>query len=283
VIALDAHAKINLTLEVLDKRMDGYHEIRSVMQTISLYDRLCFEEDQYLNFQCADSNWVANKSLVSRTAELLKCHMGMQQGAKITVDKCIPLSSGLGGDSSDAVAVLRGLVRLWGGNVADSDLAGLAATLGSDMPFFFSGGTALASGRGEIITALPEISCVWLVLLFPQVPCLTSKTATMYSLLRPEHFTCGENTDALAARLGHGATVTSGDMFNVFEKVAKLAFSGLEQCWMNFQQIAGVPVHLAGAGPTLFTLFDDEITARHIQQRLHDAGMNACVAVTCGI
>lgn len=283
MISLNAHAKINLTLEVLERRVDGYHEIRSVMQTISLCDRLYFEEDRYLNFQCADSNWVANRSLASRAAELLKRHMSMQQGAKITFDKCIPLSSGLGGDSSDAVAVLRGLVRLWGGNVTISDLAGLAATLGSDMPFFFSGGTALVCGRGDIITVLPEISCVWLVLLFPNVPCLAYKTATMYSLLRPEHFTCGESTDALVTRLGHGSVVSSGDLFNVFEKVARSAFSGLEQCWTDFQQIAGVPVHLAGAGPTLFTMFDDEVHARHIQQRLQDAGMNACLAVTCSI
>jgi 4-diphosphocytidyl-2-C-methyl-D-erythritol kinase len=282
VITLEACAKINLTLEVLGKRTDGYHEIRSVMQTISLCDKLVFEDAQCLNFQCVVPNWVAEKSLVSRAARLLMHRAGVQRGAKIVLDKRIPLSSGLGGDSSDAAAVLRGLARLWSTGAQSSDLINLASTLGADMPFFFNGGTALAQGRGDIIKTLPEMPRAWLVLLFPDVPKLTSKTATMYSMLNHEHLTQGEYTDALALRLSHGATITSEDLSNVFEKVALTAFSGLEHYWTKFQQAAGVPVHLAGAGPTIFALFNNESQAICVQQCLQNAGMNACLATTCG-
>ncbi|MCL2615244.1 MAG: 4-(cytidine 5'-diphospho)-2-C-methyl-D-erythritol kinase [Dehalococcoidia bacterium] len=281
MISLDACAKINLTLEGLGKRSDGFHEIRSVMQSVSLCDRLVFEDAEHLEYHCAARDWVAQKSLVSRAAQLLARHTGVRRGAKITLDKRIPLSSGLGGDSSDAVAVMRGLARLWCAEMPTSDLISMSAKLGSDLPFFFGGGTALAQGRGDLLRQLPDMPRVWLVLLFPNTPCVASKTAAMYSMLRSEHFTHGEFTDALTQRLAHGAAIAAGDLFNVFEKVAFTAFAGLESCKMEFQRMAGVPVHLAGAGPILFALFSDEAQACRVQQCLQDAGMSSCLAHTC--
>ena len=283
MISLDACAKVNLTLEVLGKRTDGFHEIRSVMQGVSLCDRMVFEDAEHLEYHCAARDWVAPKSLVSRAAQLLMCHTGVRRGAKITLDKRIPLSSGLGGDSSDAVAVMRGLARLWGAEVSTSDLISMSAKLGSDLPFFFGGGTVLAQGRGDVIRQLPDMPRVWLVLLFPNIPSLASKTVAMYSMLRSEHFTHGELTDALTGRLAHGAAIAAGNLFNVFEKVAFTAFSGLESCRTEFQRMSGVPVHLAGAGPTLFALFGDEAQACRVQQCLQDAGMSSCLAYTCGM
>jgi 4-diphosphocytidyl-2-C-methyl-D-erythritol kinase len=224
MITLEAYAKINLTLEVLSKRSDDYHEIRSVMQTISLCDRLSFENFPHLCFQCMSSGWVAEESVVSKAARLLMQRTGIPRGAKVKIDKCIPLSSGLGGDSSDAVVVLRGLNQLWETGVPASDLVSLAAALGSDLPFFFSGGTALVQGRGDLVSSLPEMSQCWLVLLFPDVARLTSKTAVLYSMLCPEDFTQGTHTDAFLMRLTQGASITSEDLFNVFEKVAMKAF-----------------------------------------------------------
>jgi len=282
VIITEAYAKINLTLEVLSKRSDGYHEIRSVMQSISLCDRLIFEDSLSLNFQCALSDWVAGKSLVNRAAELLMRHMGKQYGANVTLEKHIPLSSGLGGDSSDAAAVLCGLVRLWGVHVPTDDLMRLAAELGSDVPYFISGSTALARGRGDAVSALPHIHRTWLVLVFPNVKGPSSKTSTMYSLLRQEHFTQGGFTDTLVTRLISGAPIVSGDLFNVFENVAWDVFPNLEYHRMEFQRVAGMPVHLAGAGPTLFALFNNERHAAQTQRRLRDAGMNTCLCTTCG-
>ncbi|MCL2706919.1 MAG: 4-(cytidine 5'-diphospho)-2-C-methyl-D-erythritol kinase [Dehalococcoidia bacterium] len=280
MITIEAFAKVNLTLEVLKRRPDGFHEIRSVMQSIRLCDKLFFEPDKDLNYQCALLDWNAEESLISRAAELLARHIGTQYGAKIVLDKHIPLSSGLGGDSSDAAAVLRGLKHLWDVDIPSSELASMAAELGSDAPFFLSGGTALARGRGEVISVLPVMPYAWLVLLFPDVAVPVSKTASMYAMLRPEHFTNGTRTDALMTRLTHGAAVTSEDLFNVFDEVACDVFLGLESYRAEFERAAGVSVHLAGAGPTLFALFNEEDQAYRTQQRLQDAGMNTYLAAT---
>jgi len=282
VISVEAYAKINLTLEVLGKRLDGYHEVRSVVQAISLCDRLVFENCAHLSFQCSSPDWVAEKSLVSRAAELLMLYMGERRGAKIKLDKHIPLSSGLGGDSSDAAAVLCGLNRLWEACVSVDDMMGLAAKLGSDVPFFLKGGTALAQGRGDVVSSLPQMPCTWLVLLFPDVATPSAKTEAMYSSLCQEHFTRGAFTDELVVQLTHGAAITHKNLFNVFDEIALHTFPGLNHCSVEFQRVAGVRVHLAGAGPTLFALFSDEEQAKQVCHRLHESGMNACLAVTCG-
>ena len=280
MLTIDALAKMNLTLEVLYKRSDGYHEIRSVMQTISLSDRLTFTRADEISFQCDDPVWQAQKSLAMRAAEALTRHTGVTRGALIHISKHIPLSSGLGGDSSDAAGVLQGLNQLWGLGVPEGDLVRLGANLGSDVPFFFSGGTALARGRGELISPLPEMRPAWLVLLSPQVPCPASKTATLYSLLRPEHFTPGSRSDALVLRLTRGERVSSRDLYNGFENVAFAAFNGLQKTSDEFQQIAGEAVHLAGAGPTLFALFDNEDKAGQVHQALSKLGFKVYIART---
>ena len=135
MITIAAPAKINLTLEVLGKRPDGFHDIRSVVQTINLCDRLCFKPAKSIEITSTSPDWKAGKSLVSQAASLLRESCGCSSGAAITVEKRIPLVAGLGGDSSDAAAVLLGLNQLWKCELSQTQLSELAARLGSDVTY----------------------------------------------------------------------------------------------------------------------------------------------------
>ena len=136
MVTVLAPAKLNLTLEVLSKRSGGFHEIRSVIQTIKLCDRLDLQPGKKMVFRCYDAGWLLAESLVPRAAALLKETSGYANGATVELSKKIPLLSGLGGDSSDAATVLIGLNRLWGLAYSSGELARLASQLGSDVAFF---------------------------------------------------------------------------------------------------------------------------------------------------
>src|SRR4030043_1892880 len=149
-----APAKINLVLEVLSKRADGYHEIRSLIQAINLCDVFSFELADETSFECTEPSLQTSDSLVVQAAELLRKVGGYNKGAKIKLEKRIPWGAGLGGGSSDAAATLSALNRLWNLKLTISDLIEPAARLGSDVPFFIYGGTALIEGRGERVMPL---------------------------------------------------------------------------------------------------------------------------------
>jgi len=165
-IIRNAHAKINLTLEVLGLRSDGFHEIRSVMQMISLCDTLTFEKDASGMLTLTggtDDAPPAENNLVLRAARALQATMKTRRGARIHLEKRIPVGAGLGGGSSDAAATLKALNALWGAHRSEMQLTEIAASLGSDIPFFLSKGSALVTGRGERITPagpLPELQLV---------------------------------------------------------------------------------------------------------------------------
>ena len=182
-----APAKVNLTLEVLAERSDGFHEIRSVAQTINLCDSLRFQLSENIEFICADPCWLPEISLVSKAVGLLQKTTGCSQGAKIEVEKRIPLISGLSGDSSDAAAVLNGLNRLWKLGLSLPQLVDLASQLGSDVAFFLYDGTALLKGRGEVVTPLPPLPHMNVVVMLPPVPRRPGKTGRLYASLNPNY------------------------------------------------------------------------------------------------
>ena len=280
MLTLTAPAKINLTLEVLAKRPDGYHEIRSVLQALTLCDTLSFEPAEQVRFLCDAPSWKAEKSLVAQAVLKLQERSGNALGAVINIVKDIPLSTGLGGDSSDAAAALVGLNRLWKLATPGVELGEIAAGLGSDVPFFLNGSTALASGRGEIVSPLPLLRTAWVIILTPKVEAPASKTLVLYSLIKPAHFTDGSFTEALVARLKRGAKVDSKGLYNVFEKVAFEAFPGLKKCRDEFQDSIDSPVHLAGAGPSLFALARDWEESVRVVSSLREKGLDAQVSRT---
>jgi 4-diphosphocytidyl-2-C-methyl-D-erythritol kinase len=280
LITLKAPAKINLTLEVLGKRPDRYHEIRSVLQTIDLCDTLHIQSGKSISIKCDMPGWSAKNSLLSKSVRLLQKVTGCKQGAVISLEKRIPLLSGLGGDSSDAAALLKGLNDFWGLNLSHDKLKELAARLGSDVPFFLKGGTALAEGRGEIITPLPPLQNLWVLLFFPDIKVGPGKTARMYANLNASHFTDGSITDRLTAAIKEGNVLDSSLLFNVFKNIAFHVYPGLLSFIVRLIQVGVCDVYLAGSGPALFTIFQDKDKAEDFLTRCKDQGMNVYLAST---
>ncbi len=300
MLTATACAKLNLTLEVLGRRDDGYHEIRSVVQAIDLCDRLTFEAANATEVSCTMPGWNAEESLVTRAIDLVSDETGSDLGVAIEIEKRIPLMSGLGGDSSDAAAVLLGLDCLWQLGLSSEKLHELAARLGSDVPFFLSGGasggtaggTALISGRGEQLEPLPATrngllpAVTWAVVVVPSGARQPGKTARAYGRLEAADFTGGEPTERLAASLRSGGGLDTELLFNAFERSAFAETEGLAECrdMMVASGAAsgteGSAVHLAGSGPGLFTIVAERPAAEALHSDLKRRGLRVYLAAT---
>ena len=278
MLTIPAPAKLNLTLEVLARRPDGYHEIRSVIQTVSLYDRLTFRASRSVDIRSDLPEWSPEKSLVSRTVKLARETMGIDKGIAIDIENRIPLISGLGGDSSAAAATLRGLNEFWELNLSEKRLFELAAQLGSDVPFFLYDGTALAKGRGEVVTQLPPFPHHWVVLVMPNVLRPSGKTARLYASLNTSHFTDGHITEQLVDELKEGREPST--LFNTFENVAFAGGSELKVYRDHIRKLGAPHVHLAGSGPALFTLFKDKTRAEELCTRCRQQNMGTYLVET---
>jgi 4-diphosphocytidyl-2-C-methyl-D-erythritol kinase len=188
-----APAKVNLYLEVLNKRADGYHEIATLMAAVSLYDTLEFKEDSSHQIVLQIDHptlSTAPDNLVLRAAELLRQRMDLRKGARIRLRKRIPLAAGLAGGSTDAAATLAGLNRLWRLRLGQSDLAALGSELGSDVPFFFATPAAWCTGRGEVVEPIAHGAVLWFVIVCPAVGL---STASVYrQVVLPESPGTGE-------------------------------------------------------------------------------------------
>lgn len=274
MITCHAYAKVNLTLEVLGPRADGYHEIVSLVQAINLHDTLRLAPADDLSLACNDPALAGEANLVLRAAVLLRREAGVRKGADILLEKRIPAAAGLGGGSADAAAALLSLRRLWGLAVSDAELAEMAASLGSDVPYFLHGGTALVRGRGEIVEPLAEAPPRWLVLLRPPV-LLENKTATLYRLLRVEDYDDTSATRVCLDALARGQFPAENLLWNTFEKVAFAAFPGLGEARERLKAAGGRAVHLSGAGPTLFSVFEAVEPAEEARRSLRAAGLEA--------
>ena len=249
---VSAFAKINLTLEVLGLRSDGYHEIKTVLQTINLADEIDIQPGPNLKVECDAPGLDGEANLVWRAAVALAESRGIRPEARIIIRKRIPVGMGLGGGSSDAAAALLGLNKLWNLCLDTEELAQIAARLGSDVPFFLRGGTALAEGRGEEISPLPSLPTLDLLLICPRET-VANKTATLFSRLTAGHYSDGGITRQMVATLIAGQFVV--DMVhNVFEEVAFNVFLGLSPLFRQLQGLTSSPPHLSGAGPALFCL-----------------------------
>ncbi len=280
MLTVSAPAKINLTLEVLSRRSDGFHEIRSVIQTIDLCDRLHFESAEEITFTSDMQEWDAGQSLVSRAVTLFREATGCFKGVAVRVEKRIPLMFGLGGDSSDAAAVLRGLNRLWELNLPREKLQEMAVRLGSDVSFFLYGGTALVEGRGELVTPLRSLPRMWVVLAVPPVKVLPDKTKQLYDSLTTNHYTDGRITQKFIDELKAGKVLNPSLLFNTFENVAFSVFDGLDVAREHFLKLGAADVHLAGSGPVLFTMVEDKTRAEELYALLDNQRLNPIMAET---
>ena len=273
-----APAKLNLTLEVLKKRPDGFHEIRSVVQTVTLNDNLKIGAASRVEFKCNLPEWSASKSLVSKAVSLLQNASGCRQGALIEIEKRIPLSSGLGGDSSDAAAVLRGLNLLWNLKLSLRDLISYASQLGSDVPLFLYGGTVLIEGKGEKIRPLRPMPHMTVILLIPSILKTDNKTQQMYAQLNVRNYTPGSITEDFVNMLDGKASKPGIGLYNVFEEPAYRFFAGLKDFKQKFLEAGAGDVHVAGSGPTLFSLTRDDVKAYDMHNKLLGMGLQAHLA-----
>jgi 4-diphosphocytidyl-2-C-methyl-D-erythritol kinase len=271
-----APAKVNLVLEVLGKHND-YHEISSILQAVSLCDILNFRLEEEMHFKCNEPSLERN-NLVVQAAELLREVTQCSKGARIELYKHIPWGVGLGGGSSDAAATLLALNELWELGLSISDLAHLASKLGSDVPFFIYGGTALVAGVGEKVTPLPSLCPTCFVLLVPPLPKVTDKTRQLYSKLTAGHFTKGQFVYAAVSSLRQGEMIIPSLMFNVFEKVASGFFPKLDEYGKIFEEAGASGIYLAGSGPCLFTFVSEEEVAEELSSRLKGQGLECYVA-----
>ena len=275
-----APAKINLTLEVLGKRPDGYHEVRTVIQAIGLCDVLELEAAPNIQVKADMAELPTEANLVYQAARLLKEFGAFPQGACLKLTKRIPAAAGLGGGSSDAAAALTGLNRLWRLGLSIEDLLPLAAKLGSDVPFFLYGGAALAESRGEQVTPLRNSVKAWILLLDPNLPQLPDKTRRLYTSLRQSSFTKGEFTAKMADAVNKGRVLDAALIYNVFESVAFEIFQTLGDYRERFLEAGADWVHLAGSGPTLYTLIEDRQKAEVLHHSLVAQGLKSYLSQT---
>lgn len=278
-MGLYAPAKINWTLEVLGRpdHYRGYHEVRTVLQAIDLCDILEFGPGEGVRLEVEGPHEALEDDLVLRAAALLDGGGG--RGARIRLTKRIPVAAGLGGGSSDAAATLRALNELWKLRRSDDELAALGAGVGSDVPFFLAGGTALAEGRGERVTPLPDVARAWLVVMAPPIA-LAGKTRRMYAALTRSDFTDGSGTAALMAAIRGGRPLVDSGLFNAFERAAYAVFEGLDVYREALLAAGAARVHVAGAGPALFALAADEAGANAIRDKVSLPGGRLFVART---
>ncbi|MBI2908755.1 MAG: 4-(cytidine 5'-diphospho)-2-C-methyl-D-erythritol kinase [Chloroflexi bacterium] len=281
MLKLRAYAKINLTLDILGQRPDGYHDIASVLQTIDMADRLTFQDAESLTLVCNVPALSGEDNLVMKAATLLAEEVGCVGGASVRLTKGIPLAAGLGGGSSDAAATLVGLNTLWQLGLPRADLLGLASRLGADVPFFLWGGTALVEGRGEAVTPLPSLGERWVVLLKPPAE-MAGKTAKLYGALQPGDFTTGAATRRLADLIREGGEPESNLLSNGFERCAAALFPGLAGFRERFLAGGAPRVVLTGSGPTLYCLLNEKATAERIFENLRRQGMKVYLARTVG-
>jgi 4-diphosphocytidyl-2-C-methyl-D-erythritol kinase len=261
------YAKVNLTLEILGRRADGFHDLASLVHTISLADDLRVEAADGLLTRVEGLDLDPATNLVARAAALLQTSLRERRGAELTLVKRIPAAAGLGGGSSDAAAALVALNALWGHRSNLGALAELAAELGSDVPFFLRGGAALMTGRGEQLEPLPPIVGQWLVLLVPahDVP---DKTRQLYGALASGDFSSGAATRQAAEQLRHGQALEPSACVNGFQRAAREVFPGFASAWADAEQRCGRTFHLSGAGPALFAFAQDRVDAQQQVKRL---------------
>lgn len=277
MLSIRAPAKVNLILEVLGKYDATHHQIISLVQAVNLYDILNFELAEGISFSCSEPSLECDNLVVKAATlfrEVTKCSLG----AKIELCKCIPWGMGLGGGSSDAAATLLALNKLWSLGLPNSELVNLASELGSDVPFFIYGGTALVEGKGERVTPLPSLAPTQFILLLPSLAKIPNKTKQLYSKLNITHYTKGQFVQRALVSWLQERVLDTTLMFNVFEKVVFDVFPELEQYKKLLARAGAKNIHLAGSGPALFTLAQSEQETDEICSYLKEQGLEHYVA-----
>jgi len=250
------------------------------MQTIALHDTLAITISADGHLQCFTDLPELNteENLVMRAAERLRREAGRAElGAWIELQKQTPVQAGLGGGSSDAAATLTRLNELWKLGVKPARLLELAAELGSDLPFFLSGGTALVEGRGEFVTALPPAEPLWLLLAKPEIGISTRE---VFARVGPDDYSDGSNTFALADAIRAGESLPFALLANSLEPVTISLYPELDQLRRQLLAAGAPLVRMSGSGPSLFVPFRHLEEASNVFQRARSSGLRVWLTHT---
>ncbi len=259
---LPSYAKTNWFLRVLGRREDGYHEICTVFQTLSLCDYLTFSEDDKLNLTSTSAELPTDdRNLVIRAAKALAREYDVKVGAAIHLEKHIPFPGGLGGGSSNAAIALIGLAKLWSLPVKTKDLVSLGAGIGADVPFFFWGGTALGNGTGTEISGVKNIEEKHMLLVTPDIDISTEKA---YKNLALRRLTKNDSKSILQICCDDAERLQSGrfEFFNDFEKSVFALIPEIEIVKKRLLKTGAKKALLSGSGSSVFGVFDNEETRR---------------------
>ena len=262
-IHLRACAKINLCLEIPGRREDGYHDLATVFQSVSLADELAIEtlDGPGIELRVPSGGAPAGpENLVWRAAQHYQDLRGWPAGVSIELTKRIPSGAGLGGGSSDAAAVLAGLARRDDDPPAADVLWQVAAELGADVPFFLTGGTAIAQGRGDLIRPLPDLPDCWIVLVQPD---LRISTAEAFGMLAATDFSDGSDAEAMADAIARGdLSATIRLVRNDFSRALEERWPQLAALKRALREQGALTAEITGSGSVVFGIFDDSEAAR---------------------
>lgn len=273
-LSIGAPAKINLTLCIGRRRPDGFHDLESLFQAVGVYDQVTLEgtDDGEIRVTASDARIPCDeRNTAFRAARLLRDRHAAGRGVRIHLEKRIPSEAGLGGGSSDAAAVLRGLNRLWALELPAGELAELGAGVGSDVPFFVYGGCALVRGRGEQVEPLAGSAFGWVVLVKPAFGVSTARAYAELAARRagappPD---CAPATAAMRAALESGSAAAVGRaLVNDLEAPAAAMHPEIEQLKQELLDAGATGALLSGSGSTVFGVFATEEGARQAAERL---------------
>ena len=270
---LQAFAKINLGLDVLGKREDGYHEVRMIMQTIRMYDQLDMRKSVEPGIHLTTNKKyipVDENNLVWRAAKLMMDTCGIIEGVSIHLHKVIPVAAGMAGGSSDAAATLVGMNRLFHCGLSKEKLMELGVQIGADVPYCVLRGTALAEGIGEKLTVLPPMPDCWILI---GKPGISVSTKYVYTTLDLNTDTVHPDIDGMKKALEDGNLYGITErMGNVLQDVTIPAYPEVERIKEQMKALGAVNAMMSGSGPTVFGIFDNEEKAQEACQKLRESG-----------
>lgn len=257
-----AYAKVNIGLDVLRRRTDGYHEVRMIMQTVDIFDELIIEKREQAGIELQTDNSklpLDGNNLVCKAAELLFRERNITEGVKVTLTKRIPIAAGMAGGSSDAAAAMRGLNELFEMGYSISQLQQLGVTLGADIPYCIAGGTMLSEGIGEILTPLPAPPACHLVVAKPDIDV---STGFVYGNLHADSLDYHPDIDGMIEALKNGSMKGIADRLgNVLETVTVKEYPVIDRIKETLRAEGAENALMSGSGPTVFGIFGQKETA----------------------
>jgi len=277
---IKAYAKINLGLDVIGRLENGYHEVKMVMQTVGIYDELSFEKTESGIVVTTDSGELPTdeNNLIYKAAKLMMETYGITEGVRIHLQKNIPIAAGMAGGSTDAAATMKGINQLFGLDCSLEELKGLGVQIGADVPYCIMGGTALAEGIGEQLTALPPApECILLV----AKPDINVSTKYVYEHLDAEGVEEHPDIDGMVAAIEAKSLQGILDrMGNVLETVTVKAHPVIDTIKNRMKELGAAEAMMSGSGPTVFGIFTDETKAHQAYEQIKNEQLAKQIFVT---